>query len=305
MTGLDLAAAAGRALHFTALAVIVGAGLAPELGAGSHRSTTSGVDALEVVSRRWRRSGAFGLVAALALLLATQAVAFRDPFEPWSPQIAGLVFRTDWGRTFTAQLLLALLLLLPAARARGRAVLGFGLASCATLAFTGHSWAATSAQPWVVVADAIHAVAAGLWVGGLLVLVGAVRLDRAAAARRGLAVAEVGRSFDLAGAVIRFSTLAQIAVPALALTGVVASWVHGGGPAALLTPGWGRALAVKVALFGGMALLGLYNWRVTLPALRRRADAVGFGRGPAAWEALAGVAVLIVTAALVGLSPPS
>ncbi len=303
MTTLDVAALAGRGLHLTALAVIVGAGLAPELRATATGTASRGPDALAVVSERWRRSGAVGLLLGLGVLLVAQAVAFRDPFEPWLPQVQALLLRTDWGRTFSVQAVVAAGLWIPAVRTRSRAVLSLGLLSAGTLAFTGHSWAAAEGA-WVVAADALHGVAASLWVGGLLVLVAAARLDRAAAAGQGVAVADAGRSFDLPGAVGRFSTLALVCVPTVVGTGAAASWVHGGGPGALLTPGWGRALAVKLALVGVMALLGLFNWRATLPALRSRGDEVRFGSGPAAWEAVVGVLVLLATAALVALSPP-
>lgn len=304
MTGPELAAAAGRALHLAALVVLVGAGLAPALRGAPAPVREDGGDALDWVSRRWRTVGATGLLLALAVVGTAQAMAFRDPFEPWLPQIGGLLVGTDWGRAFGLQVVLAGLLALPVVRARSGAVLALGLASAASLSLLGHSWAAGAGRAWVVVADAVHAGAGSLWVGGLLVLVAAARLDRRAAEQGGVSVDGAGRSFDLAGATARFSTLALVAVPAVVVTGSVATWVHGGGPAALLEPGWGRTLALKVGLFAVMGLLGLYNWRVTLPKLRRGADDVRFGAGVPAWEALAGVGVLLVTAVLVALSPP-
>ncbi|MBT8404131.1 MAG: CopD family protein, partial [Gemmatimonadetes bacterium] len=102
-----------------------------------------------------------------------------------------------------------------------------------------------------------------------------------------------------------FSRAALFAVPALLVTGAAANWTHGGGLGALLQPGWGRALAIKILLVSGMAALGFYNWRVTLPRLQRGDPDVAFGRGAPAWEALLGLAVLGATAVLVALSPPS
>jgi putative copper export protein len=255
----------------------------------------AGPDALSLTGRRWRRAAPLLLLGALAILLGAQVAAFHDPFEPLLPQIRGLLLRTDWGRVFGAQLLLALLLSLPFVRARSRVFGGLAAASCASLAFVGHSWGVAEGRMWTVGAEIVHAVAAAVWLGGLSVLVAAHRRTGAPGAP----------GFDLARATARFSRTALVAVPLLLVTGAVANWIHGGGPAALLEPGWGRALAVKILLVGGMAAVGLYNWKVTLPRLDRGEDGVAFGRGAPAWEALLGLAVLGATALLVALSPPA
>lgn len=249
--------------------------------------------------RRGRLLGALLLCGGLGVLLAAQAVAFRDPFEPFAPQIAGLLLRTDWGWAWLGQAAVAIGVLLAALRSgrAGPTWAGLALLAAAGPAFQGHSWAA---QPRLagVAAEIAHGWAATLWLGGLVALV--------AAARRGLAPRA------LAGAVTRFSPLAMAAVATLMASGTWAVWTHAGGIGELPGSPWGRVLFAKLALFTAMAALGAWNWRVTLPRLAAGGDGAedggagpaAFTRGAAVLEATLGLAILLTTGFLVGLSPP-
>ena len=303
MSPQEIAAAAGRGLYLVGLTAATGGALAVwfsrstagELAAEGGPGAGTRSFPLLHTGARWRLGAPLFLLVALAILFAAQLVAFRDPFEPLTAQIQGLLTRTDWGRVFSLQVLLAVTMVLAPVRRRAVLFGALALISASSLAFMGHSWAVEGGRWWTVTAEVAHAVSAAIWLGGLSVLVAAHRYAR---------TIPEGSSFDLAHATARFSAAALVAVPAIFLTGAVASWVHGGGPSALFEPGWGRTLAIKIGLVAGMACLGFYNWRVTLPKLRAGESGVGFGKGAAAWEALLGLAVLGATAWLVALSPP-
>jgi copper transport protein len=189
---------------------------------------------------------------------------------------------------------------LPAAVAAGAALavaaLTFGLA--------GH--AGSTSPVWLMMpADVLHILAMGAWIGGLVLLLGAVP-----AATRALDPAD--RTRLLAAVVTRFSAIALLAVGTLVATGTVQSIVHLGAVADLWETAFGRAIAVKVALLGGLVWLGYLNQRRFAPQLRVLA---GTGAPPGApgrglrdavrAEIALAAAVIGVTAALVSYAPAS
>jgi putative copper resistance protein D len=165
-----------------------------------------------------------------------------------------------------------------------------------TGALISHATGRVEANGWLVAAAAIHQGAAGIWVGGLVCA---------------LAVGADGR----AGAVWlrRLSSLALIAVTALALTGIALSLTYVGSAAAAIGTSYGAMVLTKIALF--IALLALAR-------LNHRAVHGGFapqgGRGArvsAGADALVlrrrlevevGLAVVaLVLAASIGSTPPA
>jgi copper transport protein len=147
--------------------------------------------------------------------------------------------------------------------------------------FTGTGHAVTEAL-WQRAGDAVHVLAAGAWVGGLMVLaVGSTR----GAQRPGLP------------AVARFSSVALAAVVVVVLTGTVNALVRLDRPTQLITTSYGQALCLKLVVLA--AALGLAA--ASRSRLRRR--------GVGLWssvrvEALATVAVVAVTAVLTSVAPP-
>jgi copper transport protein len=137
-----------------------------------------------------------------------------------------------------------------------------------------------------LVAQWAHIVAAGVWIGGLLVLVLAVR----------------GQPSETKGrAVRRFSTTAGIAIVVVALTGTFRAIIEVGSVGQLFSTAFGILVLVKVALFVVLAALGAVNRYGNVP----RASRVLRGlRRVASTELVIGTAVVLVAAALVNVAPP-
>jgi copper transport protein len=131
-----------------------------------------------------------------------------------------------------------------------------------------------------------HIVAAAIWIGGLLVLLLAVR----------------GQPSDIKGrAVRRFSTTAGIAIAVVALTGIFRAVIEVGSFGQLFGTAFGILVLVKVVLFLMLAGLGAINrWvnvagsSTVLRGLRRVAST----------EIVIGALVVVVAAALVNVAPP-
>ena len=119
----------------------------------------------------------------------------------------------------------------------------------------------------------------------------------AGAASRGDALAPVARMVNA------FSRTALVAVGALVLTGLVRAWLQVGSPAALFGSGYGRTLLVKLALVAAAGAMGLYNWRVVRPSLAGNPDGARVRRS-AGFEAMLGLAVVVVTALLIATPLP-
>jgi uncharacterized membrane protein len=116
----------------------------------------------------------------------------------------------------------------------------------------GHAFAMAPGSSVLLVSQALHLLAAGAWLGGLLSLFPVVReapLDVAAFAAR------------------RFSTLGLVAVLTLAATALGQGWVLGGGLAGLRGTAYGGVLLTKTVLFALMIALAVRNRFRLAPAL--------------------------------------
>ena len=299
--------AAVRWLGFAAtlaLTGVLGFGLAV-LPAARGRGLTTGQSATDP----WGRLRGFGLAAGVTLLAAAglrllaQSVAMHGPADAFD---AGLVLAmlgtTLWGTAWFVQLAAALLALAGFALLLRRPAAGWTLAGVATVAaavsasLSGHAAAVPGGAALAVLADAAHVLAAGGWLGTLLVLaaVGLPLALRQAPAERGRAAAAL---------VDAFSPLALGCAAVVALTGVVSAWLHLGGLGALVGSGYGRTLLIKLAALLPVAAIGAYNWRRVRPTLADGSGAHRMRRSAAAELAL-GVVVLAVTAVLVATPTP-
>ena len=131
-----------------------------------------------------------------------------------------------------------------------------------------------------------HIVAGGIWIGGLLVLIVAVR----------------GQPSELKGrAVRRFSTIAGVAIVLVALTGTFRAVIEIGSIGQLFATAFGVLVIVKVALFLVLAALGAINRYRNVP---RAAGVLRGLRRVGSTEVVIGAAVVLVAAALVNVAPP-
>lgn len=183
---------------------------------------------------------------------------------------------------------------------RSLLVLGVPLLGLVLLpALSGHA-SVQSPVPLLLPANVMHVLAMAAWLGGIAVLVFALR---AATSRL-----EAGDRTPLLVAVVgRFSALAGVAFAVLLVTGAVQAIVEVGRFGALLDTAFGRAVLIKIGLFAVLVGLGAANRYRLLPALRAaRGSPHRAGlllRRTLRAELLIGVAVLGVTGALAGYPP--
>lgn len=190
-----------------------------------------------------------------------------------------------------ATLLAAAFAVLGAARPRWRKMLWVAGVAAAAAMFvrttTGHPAAAS--VPFVQeTLQWIHFMAAGVWIGGLVLLVALLR--------------EPGTPPVLQTR--RFSALALVAVILVVLTGLARALTQLGGVGGVvdaLGGAYGRALAVKVGLAIVLIALGARNRRRSIPRLAE-GDPTALRRLARA-EVVIALGVVLATATLTGLSP--
>jgi copper resistance protein D len=215
-------------------------------------------------------------------------------------------FGQIWILRFVLAVILTVVLLIPQGW-RGRVWRWAGLALAgsmlATLAWAGHG-GATPGRPGELhlVADMLHLLAAGAWVGSLIPLA--------------LLMAEIRRSGDPGAAVaqravVRFSILAAISVVILFTAGLVNTWFLAGTVPALIGTEYGRLLLAKIAIFATMATIAAVNLLRMTPRLAGASvggrpliqRALGHLRRNALVEAGLSLCVLGIVAIL-GILPP-
>ena len=214
-----------------------------------------------------------------------------------------LLTETGWGLAWVLQAVatLAFVIGLFIARApHGRGVGWMGAAAGAVLlsavpALSGHAASVQRLSALSILSDTLHVLGAGVWLGTLAALL-AVGIPAAFTARErtGGAVATMVRAF---------SPMALAGGAAVGLTGVLNIVFQLNALSDLWSTGYGRTLLLKLALLGGVAALGWYNWRRVLPALGDEPGAHRL-RGSARAELGLVSAVLLVTAVLVALPTP-
>jgi copper transport protein len=158
------------------------------------------------------------------------------------------------------------------------------------MTLTGLSHAAATGRLLPLVADWTHAMAAAVWMGGLLGFAGALF----SGALRDLSPERRAKLRERS--VRRFSAVATIAVVVLAATGLYATLLHVPSPQALVDTPYGRALLVKLGLLVLVLAMGASNFLLG-------------GRGPlgrlVAVELLLALALFVATGFLTSLPPAS
>jgi putative copper resistance protein D len=200
------------------------------------------------------------LASALAWLMLEAAEMSDEPADALNPHIIGMVLtETRFGMIWSGHLVLsvALVAVLIFAAPRSRLGIGLGLASLllASLAGVGHALMAIGLEGAVrLVIHAVHLLAAGAWLGGLVPLAWALKQARVSRA-----------SAPAARILRRFSDLALMAMTMLVASGLINSWFLVGRVEALISTPYGQTLLLKLALFAGIVTLAAVNRLVLMP----------------------------------------
>ena len=210
-------------------------------------------------------AGVLAVASLLGMLLQTAILAgsVSEGLKPES--ITAVVTTMSLGPSSLVRVgvgLVALSLLVFGVAGRGLwlSTAAMGAVACGSFAWMGHG-AATPGLPGLVhvVADILHLLAAGLWIGAL-----AVFLRLLITTRPSTVVAQA-----LHRALEGFSGLGSAIVAVLILSGLVNSWFLVG-PAhlsGLVTTPYGWLLSIKILLFGVMLVLAAMNRFRLTPAL--------------------------------------
>lgn len=252
-------------------------------------------------------------VSLLSIVVMTASMAGMPVFETDADAVAMMITQTPMGSAWQARV--AALLLLPiiaTAMARhGTAVwlwaatAGAGLA-LASLAWTGHGAAGEGAAGWAeLLADIVHLLAAGLWLGALAALCALLFHQRPHQGddRYRLTLNALDR-FSRLGVIVVILMIGSGLVNALLLVGASRA-------SAIADTVYGQVLIAKLALFGAMLVAAALNRFRLTPMLGRTLgsdaamSAVARLRWSLALESGAAIAILGLVAWLGTLEPPA
>ena len=255
------------------------------------------------------RAAALGLwavallgVAALLRLYA-QSYALHGAESALDPVlVATMLRRTMWGWGWMLQAVgvavaVAGFLMARRGRRSGWAIATLGVVALAfTPALSGHAAAVPRLTSLAVLADGLHVIGAGGWLGSLLfvVVVGLPAAYRLPEGERGGGAAQL---------INAFSPTALAFAGIVAATGVFSAWLHLDAVSALWQSEYGRMLLLKLGILSVVAGTGAYNWLRVKPALGNIEGAVRIRRS-GTLELAVGVLVVVVTAVLVATPTP-
>jgi copper transport protein len=184
-----------------------------------------------------------------------------------------------------------------------------GLGILLTFSLTSHGGAVGDGSFWAVIADALHLVSVGIWVGGLISLTALFWLWPAALSR-------TRRIEFRASLVSRFSPMAAAAVTIILLTGIFNGIVEVPTWSGLFHTTYGRSLLIKLAVVAVLLSVAAVNAFVLRPRLEHSAGEREIGaqrsaerlerrlKRTMAIEAGLGAAVLLVVGLLL-IAPPA
>lgn len=151
---------------------------------------------------------------------------------------------------------------------------------------------------WKELANPIHVLSAGLWIGTLFVMLAAgisvVLRNELARDQRGAIVSDM---------VYSFSPLALTAAAVLVVFGVIIAWEHLHVLSNLWSTPYGIALIVKLCFVAAVFALGAWNWRRQKPTLGTEPAALALRRS-ATSEVVVAALVLAATAVLLSIPAP-
>lgn len=306
----DLLGWLARFIHLASATLLVGCCTTLLLAGLSDRPTAL---AWEARVARWARvavlvalAGGLGMLAHQTAVLEDRAAAALE-----RASLLRVLLETQGGTVWLVRhgvlLLLAVFLWTPLDLSRrvdwqlARAEAAFlALGALGVLAAAGHAVGVEPDTASAVLADLVHLIATGIWVGGLAPL---ALLLRSACTGAGADA----RPYAVLAA-RRFSLVAAAMVAALVVTGALNAAAEVGSVAGLVGTVHGRLLLAKLALLVPVLALGYANRRRILPALGGDGATVGrpaMRRLAASVLAEAGLLLLVLAiVAVMGATPP-
>jgi copper resistance protein D len=248
-----------------------------------------------------RIAAAVAVVATAATVPATAAEMSGSPALAFDPAtLVAVLTATTFGQVWRWHLGFALALTAAAFCRPGRAVSALVLALAAlnlgSLAWVGH--AAMMPGPAGLgheLNQALHLLAAGAWLGGLMPLLVLLRRARSMAGP----VSDFVRE-----AVSHFSQMGYAAVGVIAVTGAINAILLVGNFGALFGTAYGCLLCVKILLFLTMVAVAAVNRLHLAPRLMRDPEALIPLTRNVLLEQAVGIAIL-AAASLLGTWPPA
>jgi len=240
-----------------------------------------------------RLAAIVALLASLAMVPATAADMAGSAAAAANPAtLATVLFATQFGHAWCWHLGFALALVVGAwLRAGGPTLVLAGL-SLGSLGFVGHA-SDMGGLPGLghELNQAVHLLAAGAWLGGLLPLYALLRRARS-------------EGPALASGVAHFSQMGYAAVALIAATGVINACMLVGSFGALFGTAYGRLLSFKIALYLVMVAIALVNRLSLAPRLASDVTAPARLARSVVVEQALGLAVLAAVSVL-GTWPPA
>jgi copper resistance protein D len=248
-----------------------------------------------------RRLALAASLVALVTAIAWLAIESASMADDWSAavdpgQIVAVLTDTAFGHAWAAHLALAAALVAVVVfgpRDRWAATAVASAALLASLGLVGHAAMQSGAEGVLHRANhAVHLVAAGAWIGGLVPFVMCLRAYERDDLRK-----------DAVRAMAGFSFWGQLIVAAIVLTGVVnIALTSHRAPIPPTTP-YRALLVAKLIIVSIMILLALFNRFVLAPRLKTSANALTTLRATSAAEVGLGCVVIALVSAFALLDP--
>jgi copper resistance protein D len=237
-----------------------------------------------------------GFVTAIAWLVLESAAMADDWSAAIDPEAIGAVLTdTGFGHAWALHLALsaALVAVVAFSRAGWAAMSLVSAALLASLGLVGHAAMQTGAEGVLHRADhAIHLLAAGAWIGGLVPFAMCLRAYQRDDLRK-----------DSVRAMAGFSFWGQLIVAAIVLTGVVnIALTSHRLPIPPTTP-YRALLATKLVIVAIMIALALFNRFVLAPRLKTSANALATLRATSLAEIALGCVVIALVSVFAPLDP--
>jgi putative copper resistance protein D len=254
-----------------------------------------------VLSPVVRRFALIASIVALITAVAWLALESASMADDWSaaidPGAIGAVLTdTAFGHAWALHLALAAALVAVVAfgpRARWAATSLVSAVLLASLGLVGHAAMQTGAEGALHRANhAVHLMAAGAWIGGLVPFVMCLRAYERDDPRKDAVTAMAG-----------FSFWGQLIVAAIVLTGVVNIALTSHRPPIPPTTPYRALLVAKLVIVAIMILLALFNRFALAPRLKTSANALTTLRATSAAEVALGCIVIALVSVFALLDP--